>query len=332
MRESGRNTPRGHDVNTNQSAVALGWQYLQAGNLAAADETVRPLLARELSDELVPLVGAIRLQQGRFSEAASMFERARALHPGQARFAYLHGTALAGLEQLEQAVSAYQAAIRLDPNFADPYLAMGRAQRKLGRLQEAQNTYRKLLRALPGDVDGYIALGSVLAESGQLAEAESPLRRALIHTQDAKVLAAIHNNLAIALSSQSKHAEALESLERTRALAPELQGLDQRRINALYQLGRFEECLQLYKKILERNPTDPEVHQAYNSLLYRLGRKDEYLTSYDQAPQTREILLGKARQLSLQKRCAEMEEIFNTLLARDPLDSEQWKAGPAASC
>ena len=95
VRESGRRTPRGHDVNTNQSAVALGWQYLQAGNLAAADETVRPLLARELSDELVPLVGAIRLQQGRFSEAAPMFERARALHPGQARFAYLHGTALA---------------------------------------------------------------------------------------------------------------------------------------------------------------------------------------------------------------------------------------------
>ena len=42
--------------------------------------------------------------------------------------------------------------------------------------------------------------------------------------------------------------------------------------------------------------------------------------SYDRAPQTREILLGKARFLSLQKRSIEVEEIYNTLLARDPLD------------
>jgi tetratricopeptide (TPR) repeat protein len=301
-------------------SIALGWQHLQAGNLAAADEILRTLLASGLSDELVPLVGAIRLQQGRFSEAAPMFERARALHPGQGRFAFLHGTALAGLQQLDQAMSAWQAAIKLDPGFADPYLALGRAQRQLGQPQEGLSTYRKLLRALPSNVDGYIALGSVLAETGQFAQAEAPLRRALQHTQDAKVLAAIHNNLAIVLSSQNRHAEALESLERTQSLAPDLPSLDQRRIDRLYQLGRYDDCLDLYRKLLDRNPTDAPLHKAYNSLLYRLGRKDEFLTSYDRAPQTREILLGKAWFLSLQKRTAEVEEVYNTILSRDPLD------------
>jgi tetratricopeptide (TPR) repeat protein len=307
-------------MNTHQTAAALAWRYLQAGNLAAADDTVRPFLTHGVSDELVPLVGAIRLQQGRFSEAAPMFERARALQPSQARFIFLHGTALAGLQHLEQAMAAFQAAIRQDPNFADPYLALGRVQRKLGQLQEAQTTYRKLLRALPNNVDGYIALSSALAEAGQFAEAEAPLRRALLHTQNAKVLATIHNNLAIALSSQSKHAEALDSLERAQGLAPELPSLEQRRIDALYQLGRFDDCLLLYKKRLERNPADPELHRAYNSLLHRLGRKEDYLSSYDRAPQTREILLGKARMLSLEKRGPEVDEIYNALLARDPLD------------
>ncbi|HEX4026663.1 MAG TPA: tetratricopeptide repeat protein [Rhizomicrobium sp.] len=306
-------------ANTNPS-VALGWQLLQAGNLAGADETVRPLLAGGLRDELVPLVGAIRLQQGRFSEAAPLFERARAIHPTQARFAFLHGNALAGLQQLDQAMSAWQAAIRQEPNFADPYLALGRAQRKLGQQHEALNTYRKLLRVQPSNVDGYIALGSVLAEMGQFAEAEAPLRRALQHTQDAKVLAAIHNNLAIVLSNQSRHAEALESLDRTQSLAPDLPSLDQRRIDRLHQLGRYDECLVLYRELLDRNPADAALHRAYNSLLYRLGRKDEFLASYDRAPQTREILLGKAWFLSRQKRTAEVEEIYNTILARDPLD------------
>jgi tetratricopeptide (TPR) repeat protein len=302
-------------------SITRGWQLLQAGNLTAAEEIVRPLLASGVSDALAPLAGAIRLQQGRFSEAAPLFERARALHPAQARFAFLHGTALAGMQEMEQAVSAWRAAIKQDPNFTDPYLALGKALRKLGQPQEAINIYRKLLRVQPNNVDGYIALASVLAETGQLAEAEAPLRRAMHHTQDAKVLASIHNNLAIVLSQLNRHDEALGSLERTQSLAPDLPSLDQRRIDRLYQLGRYEECLALYRKLLDHNPADAPLHHAYNSLLHRLGRKDEFLTSYDRAPQTREILLGKARFLSLQKRSTELEEIYNMLLTRDPLDS-----------
>ena len=309
------------NVQTINQSVALAWQLLQSGKLAAADEIVRPLLAPVMSDELVPLVGAIRLQQGRFSEAAPMFERARALHPREVRFAFLHGKALAGMNQFAEAASAFQAAIRLEPSITDIYLALGQAQRKLGQLAEAQDTYRKLLRLQPNNVDGYVALSSVLVEMGQVAEAEAPLRRALLHVKDRRTEAAIHNNLAILLSSQNRHAEALESLERTQALAPDLPDLDQRRIDRLYQLGRHEDCLVLYRKLLDRNPTDAQLHKAYNSLLYRLGRMDEFLSSYDRAPQTREILLGKARFLSLQKRSDEVDAIYNTLLARDPLDS-----------
>ena len=36
-------------------SAALGWQHLQAGNLAAADEAVRPWLTHEGNDPLVPL-------------------------------------------------------------------------------------------------------------------------------------------------------------------------------------------------------------------------------------------------------------------------------------
>ena len=302
-------------------SVALGWQMLQAGKLAQAEEIVRPLLAQGVTSVLAPLAGAVRLQQGRFSEAAPMFERARADNPAQGRFAFLHGAALAGMEQTEQAIAAWREAIRLEPDFADSYLALGKALRKLGQPQEAINIYRKLLRARPNNVDGYIALGSALAETGQFAEAEAPLRRALRHTENAQVLASIHNNLAIVLSQLNRHEEALESLDRTQSLAPHLPSLDQRRIDRLSQLGRYEECLVLYRKLLDSNPSDLALHRAYNGLLYRLGRMDEFLASYDRAPQTREILLGKARFLSLQKRSIEAEEIYNQILARDPLDA-----------
>ena len=305
-------------------ALAMGWQMLQAGNTAAADELVRPLIALRINDELVPLVGAIRLQQGQFAEAASLFERARALDPRLGRFAFFHGTALASMGQFEQAAAAFLAAIKQEPNAADAYLSLGMAQRRMGRPDDALATYRKLLRVHPENVDGYIALGSVLAETGQMAEAEAPLRKALSHARDPKLLAAIHNNLSIVLGSQNKHAEALENLERTQALAPELPNLDNRRIDILHHLGRFDDCLMLYEQLLARNPANADIHCAYNSLLYRLGREDQYLTSYDWAPQTREILLGKASMLALQKRGSEAEQIYSTLLSRDSLD-------PAAS-
>ena len=303
-------------------AIARAWQFLQAGKAASADEIVRPLLlAGSMGDELVPLIGAIRLQQGRFAEAAPMLERARALQPREVRFAFLHGAALASLDRFDEAVSAYQAAIKLEPNIPDFYLALGQTQRKLQRFEDAADTYRKLLRAQPNHVDGFIALSSVLMEMGQIAEAEAPLRRALSLVRDPRVQAAIHNNLAILLSQQNRHEEALQNLERVQVLAPDLPDLDQRRIDRLYQLGRYDECLVLYRKLLERNPTDLQLHKAYNSLLHRLGRMDEFLASYDRAPQSREILLGKARFLSLQKRSEEVEAIYNTLLARDPLDN-----------
>jgi hypothetical protein len=82
-------------IANSQSAIALAWQHLQAGNPMAADALVQPLVVHGISDELVPLVGGIRLQQKRFSEAAPLLERARTLHPSEVRLAFLHGTALA---------------------------------------------------------------------------------------------------------------------------------------------------------------------------------------------------------------------------------------------
>jgi tetratricopeptide (TPR) repeat protein len=302
------------------STIALAWQLLQSGNVAGAENIVQPLLVSGIPDELAPLVGMIRLEQQRFADAVPLLDRARVLLPREARFAFLHGTALSGLEQFEQATPAFQAAIKLEPAVATAYLGLGNAQQKLGRLEDAQNTYRKLLRAQPDNMEGYIALSAAVAESGQLAEAEAPLRRALLQAGDKTVQAVLHNNLAFLLGSQNRHAEALECLDHAGALAPNLPNLDNRRIDVLHKLGRFEDCVTLYRKLLDRDPNDPGMHHAYNSLLYRLGRMEEYLTSYDRAPQTRDILLGKAGMLTFQKRGPEAHEIYSALLGRDPTD------------
>lgn len=311
-------------------AIAKGWELLQRGNVTGAEQAIAPLLMGGVSDEAAPLLGAIRLQQKRADEAAPLFARARRLAPREPRFAYLHGLALTGLQRLEDSVAAFREAIRLDARASAPWLALADALTRLGRLEEAQATLRKLLRQEPENIQALTALAAASIEAGDPESAIAPLRRALSLATESKVKAALHNNLAFALGAAGKLQDALDSLDAAQAQMPAMTNLDNRRIDILHQMGRFEDCVALYEKLLARDPADPAMHRAYNSLLWRMGRKDKYLASYDSAPQTRELMLEKAGALSLEKRSQEAHDIYAALVARDPNDS--WsQSGLAAS-
>ena len=327
---AGKRWTRSDNSPLNQT-VALGWQMLQRGNIAAAEQMIQPLLmGGVIGDELAPLLGAIRLEQNRHADAAPLFARARASAPREARFAFLHGKALAGMGRTADAAAAFRDAIKHEPKANAPYLALADAQANLGHLDDARSTLRKLLRQEPENIDALIALASVLADSGDPAGAETVLRRALTLAQAPQIKAAIHNNLSVVLGAQSKYPEALESLDAAQRLMPTMTNVDNPRIDILYQMGRLDDCAALYEKVLARNPADPAMHRAYNSLLYRMGRADQYLTSYDRAPKTRELMLAKAQTLSLEKRGDEAHGIYAELLTRDPADG--WsQAGLASS-
>ena len=99
-----------------------------------------------------------------------------------------------------------------------------------------------------------------------------------------------------------------------------LPGLVRHRAEALQNLNRFDEALAIFEKEIARTPADPALHLDYNALLYQLGRKDAFLKSFDRAPQSRELLLGKAFLLAREKRFAEAHDIYEGLKARDPND------------
>jgi tetratricopeptide (TPR) repeat protein len=302
-------------------AVALAWEMLQRGNAAGAEELIRPFLSGGLRRETIPLLGAIRLQQQRFAEAAPLLARARSFQPKESRFAYLHGMALAGIQQYGHAQAAFQHAIKRDPQAIPAYLALGEAQRRMGRLDEAQSTFRKLLRVQADNVDALLALASVMAEMGQPAETDALLRKALLTTGDKNLQAILLNNLSVSLTAQGKLEEALKSLEQAHALSPNIANLDNRKIDILYRMGRFDDCIALYQKLLAQHPGDAALHRAYNGLLYRLGRSADYLKSYDTAPKTREMLMAKAQTLGLEKRGDEAHDIYAELLKRDSHDA-----------
>ena len=146
-----------------------------------------------------------------------------------------------------------------------------------------------------------------------------PLRRGLDEAADPRLKAQFHLHLGMALRRQRKDDEALAACDQAQKLDPGLPGLALHRAEALQNLRRHDEALAVLRNHLARKPGDPGPHHVYNDLLYRLGRNDEFLKSYDRAPQSRELLLGKAfflaRKSAMPKRMRSMPRCWRAIPA-----------------
>lgn len=296
-------------------AIAL----LQRGETDAAEAALARLAEQGHDPRVLHALGSMRLAQSRFGEAEALLSRLCRLAPHQPRAAFGHGQALAGLGRDEEALAAFETAITLKPDFADAYYEMGAAYQRLRRFQDAEKAYRRLLAVVPGHVPAKLALGAVLIEARRPVEAEVPLRAALQEPAPPRLAAMIHTNLGLALRHQRKDEEALAHYQRAAALEPSLPGLDVHRAEAQQNLKRYAEALSTYRHALAREPADPGLHRLFNDLLYRLGHED-YLKSYDSAPKSRELMLGKAAFLAREKRGQECHAIYEELLRRDEHD------------
>ena len=161
---------------------------------------------------------------------------------------------------------------------------------------------------------------AILLDDARPGEAEAAARNGLAAARELRLKAKLGVQLAQALRQQRKDAEALAVLDQAEALDPALPGLGRHRAETLQHLSRFDDAIAILKQELARMPTDTGLHMDYNAMLYQLGRKDELLQSFDAAPRTRELLLGKAFLLAREGRNQEAQAIYSDLHGRDPSD------------
>ena len=305
-----------------QQSLEQAVRMLQQGNLAGAEQALAPQLEGTPDPAALHMLGAVRLHQSRFAEAEQLLARARAGNPKSPIFAYGHGGSLVRLGRNDDAIEAFRAAVRLKPDFAAAWRDLAALQEQLERLEDAAATCRRWLQAMPGHPDAVLSLSGLLIRTENAADAESLLRRHLAAAAGPRYAGALHNNLALALRGQSRHEEALAEFERAAGLNPSIPYLDVQRADVLQQLKRHDEALALYRKMLAASPADPHLHQFYNDLLYRLGKGEDYLKSYDRAPRTRDLLLGKAFFLSHELKGEQAHALYEEILAGNPDDRD----------
>jgi tetratricopeptide (TPR) repeat protein len=304
---------------SSQRTLALANQLLEAGNPSGAEQVLAPLMSLQADAQLVSAMGRVRLQQSRFREAESLFARACSSAPKEPVHALNLGRARAALGQVEEAITAFRVAIK--SGLVAAYFELAGLQQRNGRLDDAESTYRKLLREMPDNAQAKLNLSWVLMEAGKPGDAEALLRRTLGAATDATMQANLRKALAWSIRRQNRQEEALAEFEAVRRLDPAMPfvGIQLAEINQ--DLRRYDQALAIFQAELAREPRNPLLHRAYNDLLYRLNRKDDFLKSYDRAPKSRELLMDKAAFLTQDKRPAEAHDAYREILAASPTDA-----------
>lgn len=198
--------------NNHTALIGLGRVYMDEGELDMALE--RLLLVIELNkdnpvrstlDQLEAVyynVGTIYFQKREHAQAAPYFQSALEINPVDADAWYMLGHTLQESGEFEAALSAYGRAVRLVPDYVDAYKGLGGIYGILGR--EGEKKY---------------ASGMIHLSANSFDKALKDLEEAALTVPE---IPEVHQGLGLALESQGRFDEALESYQTALDLDPDL--------------------------------------------------------------------------------------------------------------
>ena len=153
-----------------------------------------------------------------------------------------------------------------------------------GRLRDAEKIYARVLKAAPNHFDALNLLGTIKAQQGHVGEAHR-LFAAAVKANPAAPPAL--SNLGQALHALRRNAEALEYLDRARALAPDDVDILCQHANVLLSLDRPSDALAEFQAVLAQIPPHAPRHveARINCGLAQaaLGRPEPALAEFDAA-------------------------------------------------
>ena len=301
--------------------IAEAARLLEAGDLAAAERIVSGLLAGQENPDALHLLGLVRLQQKRAGEALALLNRSLAVRPGHADVLCNLAKAFRAMGRPGEAGQALEAALAARPGMAEAWYELGELKLQTSDHAGAEACFRKVLALEPEHGLAKLWLGVAIKNDGRSAQAETILAEGLRQTGETKLKAAFAYNLAHAQYARGGKSEALENFAFAGRLDSSL-NTDLNRADVLEDLQRADEAQALLEQVLRREPENLQAHFAYNNLLFRLGRDEDFLKSYDRAPQTAPLLVAKAGLLIKRGRFEEAHELFWRVLGREPANLE----------
>ncbi len=250
----------------------------QGGNLAGAERLYQQALLME-PNSFAPrhMLGVIRFQQGRGSEAIDLIMGALKLNP-QVAAAWINlGHVQAASGRTEEAVASYRKALVLAPGNTAVLNALAAQLSRLGRQNEVLDALDRLLAARPGDIEALNNRGNLLRELKRFDAALADYDAVLSARPD---VAQTWSNRGAVLSEMGRAEQALTSLDRALALQPGLPAALSNRGFTLRELARFDEALESLDRALVIEPAYVAAHAHRGKVLSEMSRLEESFESF----------------------------------------------------
>lgn len=164
---------------------------------AAADAAKRALTLDPALAEAYMQLGLAAVDLGDYPSAAQAFEQATVLEPQRAEGFHNLGVARLKERNFAAALQALQTANRLDCKRLDTMVSLGTALAGLERLDEAEDWHQRAAAAAPNDPTAHAALAVTLRRRLDAARSAAACRRTLeLAPQRVDILLLLGNNLA----------------------------------------------------------------------------------------------------------------------------------------
>lgn len=254
------------------------------------------------SPDLWNRLGGIYDEAGRSKDGIAARQKYVALQPTEPNAYDSLGLSFETAGHYDEAIAAYRKALDLKRDFDVAWVHLGNTYVRTGRYAAAEQAFRQYLRSVSTEFEtkrAYMSLARLAHRRGRMAEAKVHLTRAvpfpLVGLDTPVRIAAgepidhiaaaverstgspnrggrasdraFHHARGLLALERGKAAEALDHFQaalRERPLSTDMDPLEDCLANAYLTLGRFDEAIAEYSRILRLNPHYPLVH-------YRLG-------------------------------------------------------------
>ncbi len=222
--------------------------------------------------------GLTKMEKGNYNEAYEIFKKAQALLPAYNLIYVNLGIVSGELKKFEEADNYFRAGIALAPNSAAPYAYFAQYLAKNGRINEAKEMTEKALLLNPVD---NIALNTQMAVYQSLQmwpELEKAANNKLsLYPGDKEAL----NYLASAKTKSSGGQIGDIKLATRPTTADDYISISL----AMYNLGKYEECIKAGEDALKLNPNSAEAYNNICAANCKLGQWEKARQACEKALQ-----------------------------------------------
>jgi len=207
-------------------------------------------------------------QDGRWGDAAALFERLLAANPNMQDVWAFYANALHKLGRNDESAVAYEKALKLSGGSPNLALATGTKMLELRRFDDARSHAELALKTLPERA--YDLLTQIAMQEGNEEEAMRIMRKAIAEDQASE---AVRRQLALSLSGRGQPGEAVALLQPIAETAepPTLNAL----AIALSDAGRHPEAISILQKALEKDPKNAHAYETLGMVTLRLRNPQE---------------------------------------------------------